>query len=137
MRMHQGSVMSPLLSAVIVDVATEFTREGALREFLYADDLVMKSETIEGLTNKFLSRKKVFEREALKVNLRKINVMVNGSNMKKGSSKCRIDPCLAYSLRVKVNAVLCVQCGKCIHGQCAGVKMVILRFVRKICMQIM
>ena len=35
--------------AVIVDVVTEFAREGALSELLHADDLVLISETIEGL----------------------------------------------------------------------------------------
>ena len=51
--MHQGSVMSPFLFAVVVDVVTEFAREGALSELLIANDLVLMSETIEGLRNKF------------------------------------------------------------------------------------
>ena len=34
--------------AVVVDVVTEFAREGVLSELLYADDLVLMSETIEG-----------------------------------------------------------------------------------------
>ena len=50
---HQGSVLSPFLFAVAVDVVTEFAREGALSELLYADDLVLMSETTEGLRNKF------------------------------------------------------------------------------------
>ena len=57
MGMHQGSVLSPFLFAVVVDVVTEFAREGALYELLYADDLVLMSETIEGLRNKFLGWK--------------------------------------------------------------------------------
>ena len=52
--MHQGSVLSPFLFAVVVDVATEFVREGWLSELLYADDLVLMSETIKGLRNKLL-----------------------------------------------------------------------------------
>ena len=52
--MHQGSVLSPFPSAVVLDVVTGFPREGALSELLYADDLVLMSETIEGLRNKFL-----------------------------------------------------------------------------------
>ena len=51
---HQGSVLSPFLFAVVVDVLTDFSREGALSELLYADDLVLMSETIEGLRNRFL-----------------------------------------------------------------------------------
>ena len=42
--MHQGSVQSPFLFAVVVDVVTEFDRECALSELLYADDIVMMSE---------------------------------------------------------------------------------------------
>ena len=45
--MHQGSVLSRFLFAVVVDVVTEFAREGALSELLYANDLVLMSETIE------------------------------------------------------------------------------------------
>ena len=47
--MHQGSVLSLFLLTVVVDIVTEFTREDALRELLYADDLVLMSETIKGL----------------------------------------------------------------------------------------
>ena len=51
---HNGSVLSSFLFAVVVDVVTEFSRESALSELLYADDLVLMSETIEGIRNKFL-----------------------------------------------------------------------------------
>ena len=54
MGMHQGSVLSPFLIAVVVDVVTEYVKNGALSELLYAYDLVLMSETIEGLRNKFL-----------------------------------------------------------------------------------
>ena len=52
--MHRASVLSPFVFAVLVDVVTEFAREGALSELLYADDLVLMSETIKGLRNKLL-----------------------------------------------------------------------------------
>ena len=42
---HQGSVLSPFLFAVVVDAVTGFDREGAQSELLYADDLVVMSET--------------------------------------------------------------------------------------------
>ena len=52
--MHQGSVLSPFLFALVVDDVTEFAREGVLSELLYADDLVLISETIDGLRDKLL-----------------------------------------------------------------------------------
>ena len=41
--MHQGSVLSPLIFAVLFDVVIEFAREVALSQFLYADDFVLMS----------------------------------------------------------------------------------------------
>ena len=84
--MHQGSVLSSFIFAVVVDVVTEFAREGALSELLYVDDVVLMSETIEGLRNKFLKCKEAFESMGLKVNLAKTTVMVSGGVTKDGMS---------------------------------------------------
>ena len=42
---------------VVADIITEMTRKDVLSELLYADDLVLMSETIEGPKNKFLNWK--------------------------------------------------------------------------------
>ena len=52
--MHQGSVLSPFLLVLVVDVITEFARDDELNELLYADDIILTSETIEGLRTKLL-----------------------------------------------------------------------------------
>ena len=65
--MHQGSVLSPFLFALSVDVDTEFARESALSELLYAGDLILMSEIIEGPMNKFLRWKEAFENKGLKL----------------------------------------------------------------------
>ena len=49
--MHQGSVLSPFCFAIMVDVA-ELAR-GCVSELLYVDDLVLMSETIEGVRKGF------------------------------------------------------------------------------------
>ena len=67
--MHQGSVLSPFLSTVVVDIVTEFAREG---ELLYADDIVMMSVSIERLRK----WKEAFDSKGLNVNLVKTKVMV-------------------------------------------------------------
>ena len=51
--MHQGYVLSHFLFVVVVDVVNEFARENALSDLLYADDLLLMSEIIEGLWNTF------------------------------------------------------------------------------------
>ena len=40
-------MLSTILFSVVVDVVTEFDREGALSELLYADDLILMSDIIE------------------------------------------------------------------------------------------
>ena len=122
--MHQGSVLSPFLIAVVVDVVTEFTRERALSELLYAGDLVLMCETIEVLRYKFLKWKEAFESKGLKVNLVKTKLTVSDSITKGAMSKSKDDPCGVCSLRVNANSVLHLQCGKWIHGRCAGMKRV-------------
>ena len=74
--MHQGSVLSHFLFAMVVGVVTEFVRDGALSELLFADALVMMSETIEGLRDKFFKWKEAYESKGLKVNLGKTKVVV-------------------------------------------------------------
>ena len=46
--MHEASVLTPFVFE-FVDVVTELAKEGVLNELLYADDLVLMSETIKGL----------------------------------------------------------------------------------------
>ena len=50
-------------------VLTELAKEGKLTEVLYADDLVVMNETIEGLRNKFPKWIQTIKSDKLKVNL--------------------------------------------------------------------
>ena len=56
--------------------------------------------------------------------------MVCGSITKDGMPKSNVDTSEVCSLRGKANSALCQQCGKWIHGRCAGVKMVTSKFPR-------
>ena len=76
---HQRSVLLSLLFAITMDVFSENVREACMNEILYADDLVLMSESIESLKKKFLKLKEAFESKELKVNLKKTKVMVSGS----------------------------------------------------------
>ena len=68
---HQESVLSPLVFAIVVDVVTENVRNGLMSEMLYADDLVLASETMEGVRENFWKWKEAYESKGLKVNLGK------------------------------------------------------------------
>ena len=52
--MHQGSVLSPFLFAAMVDVVTEFAREGALNKSLYADNLSQSLSVVSLIRTKFI-----------------------------------------------------------------------------------
>ena len=105
---RKGSVLSHFLLAVLEDCVTEYAR-GC--ELLYADELVLMSETIEGLGNKFLKWMEALESKSLNVNLEKTKVVVSGGITKDGMSKSEVDPCRVYSRRAKANSVLFAQCG--------------------------
>ena len=109
---HQGSVLSPLLFAIALNVISENARGGLTIECLYADDFVLISESIENLKKKFLKWKEAFESKVLKVSLKKTIVLGSGSKGKVLKSK--VDPCAKCGKRV-----MCTKCGKWIHGRCA------------------
>ena len=122
---HQGSALSPLLFAIVVDVITESVRNGLM---LCADDLVLTSETMEGLGEKVWQWKEALDSKGLKVNLGRTKLVVSGAEAEVTVSK--IDPCGICGKRVMANSVLCVKCRKWIHGRCAKVKRVTLRLGR-------
>ena len=70
-----------------------------LSELLYAADLILISETIEGLRNKFLKWKDSYKSKGLKVNLGVSKVMVCGGITKDDMSKSKVDPCGVCSLK--------------------------------------
>ena len=99
------------------------SRAGLINEILYADDLVLMSESIENVKEKFLKYKEAFESKVLKVNLMKTEVMVSSS---KGEVlKSKVDPCAKCNKRVRTNLMMCTKCDKWVHGRCAKMKRVI------------
>ena len=76
---HQGSVLSPLLFAIVVDAITKNVTRGVVNELLYADNLVLMSEDMEDIKERFSNWKDALESKGFKVNTRKTKVMVSGS----------------------------------------------------------
>ena len=90
--MHKGSVFLYFLFVAVVDVVSELAREAMLSELLYADDLTLMGERIEGLGNKFRKRKEPFVSEGWKVDLGKTKVMFIGGIRKYGLCRSEYEP---------------------------------------------
>ena len=73
-----------------------------MKEILCADDLILKSEGIENLKEKFLKWKEAFENKEIKVNLKKTKEMVSGSNGE--VIKGKVDPCAKCGKREMANS---------------------------------
>ena len=74
----------------MVNVVTENAKESLMKEILYADDLVLMSEMIEGLKERFLKWRSALESKGLKVNLEKTKMMV--CELESEIIQSRIDP---------------------------------------------
>ena len=120
---HQGSVLSPLLFAVVIDVLSEDCRKDGLWNLLYADDLVLMCETIEELEELVLAWKVAFEGKGLKVNMAKTKVM-QASGGKGVTVEAKEDPCGVCGKRVKENLMECTRCRRWVRARCAKVKKV-------------
>ena len=102
---HRGSVISPLIFAIAVDAVTEQARKGLLNEILYADDLMLMSENLEDLRERFQRCRGALERKEMKVNIRKTKMIVSDAEGEIVRSK--VDTCGICGKRVMSNAVLC------------------------------
>ena len=127
--MHQGSVISPLIFAIVVDAVTEQARKGLFNETLYADDLVLMSENLEDLRERFQRWRGELESKGKKVNIRKTKMMVSGAEGKIVRSK--VDSCGICGKRVTSNAMLCTVCKKWVHARCAQTKKVSSSFAQQ------
>ena len=80
--LHQGSVLSPLLFAAVMDVVSSEARSGLPSELLYADDLVIMAPTMEQLGRRVADWRACLLGKGLKVNAGKSKVMVGRSGGK-------------------------------------------------------
>ena len=92
---------------------------------LYADDLVLMSETMEDLKERFWNWKDAVESKGLKVNIKKTKVMVSRSEEE--LFKIKIDPWEVCGRRVMANSVLCTKYGNWVHGRCVKIERAMAR----------
>ena len=82
--LHPGSVLSPLLFAVVMDVVSSRTVSGLPSELLYADDLVLMAPTMEQLGIPVAEWRASLLNKGLKMNAGKSKVMVGSSSSSTG-----------------------------------------------------
>ena len=78
---HQGSVLSPLLFIIVLEVLSREFRAGVLWEGLYADDLFIIADSLEECVRRLLIWKEAMEKKGLRVNTGKTNVMICGTGL--------------------------------------------------------
>ena len=80
--LHQGSALSPLSLATIMDIVSSEARSGLPSELLYVDDLVIMAPTLEQLGRRVAEWRAILLDKGLKVNAGKSKVMVGISGGK-------------------------------------------------------
>ena len=65
---HQGSVLSPLLFIIVLEALSLEFRAGAPWEDLYADDLVVITDSLEECVSRLQAWKEAMEKKGLRVN---------------------------------------------------------------------
>ena len=122
---HQGSVLSPLLLAIVIDVVPNEVKEGTLQEISYADVFDLIADTMAELHKKFHTWKCALWSEHQKVNLVTTKVMMSKIGQINIKPSCTKDTCSICGRKAMANAVLCISCGNWIHGRNAKIKILI------------
>jgi len=74
--LHQGSVLSPLLFVIVMEMISRELRAGLPLELLYADNLILMAESEESLRDKIVKWRSGLEAKGLKMNTGKTKVVV-------------------------------------------------------------
>ena len=117
---HQGSVLSPLLFIIVLEALSREFRTGCPWKLLYADDLVIVDETLEGLLSRLRSWKTEMEGKGLRVNTDQTKIMISGLNMHSLRDSGNF-PCGVCRTGVGNNSIFCGSCSHWIHKKCSGI----------------
>ena len=105
---HQGSVLSPLLFIIVLEVPSHEFNIGVPWELLYADDLVIIADSLEGCVARLKTWKSGMESKGFRVNMIKTKFLVSdiGLDVIKDSDKYPCTCCLPLWLWSKLNLML-------------------------------
>ena len=117
---HQGSVLSPLLFIIVLEALSRDLRPGVPWELLYADDLVIVTESLEEGVEKLKNWKAGLQERGLNVNMAKTKFMVSGVGLDKLKDSGKY-PCSVCRQGVGANSIFCTRCKHWVHSKCSGV----------------
>ena len=111
---HQGSVLSPLLFITVLEALSQEFRSGVPWEDLYADDLVIITESLEECVRMLLTWKEAMEKKGLRVNAGKTKIMICGTGLDLLQSSGEF-PCAVCRTGVGSNSIFCNGCKHWVH----------------------
>ena len=112
--LHQGSGLSPCLFAMVMDRMTDDIREEAPWSMMFADDIVICSESKGRVEEKLESWRYALERRGIKVNRKKTEYMcvnerqVNGTVVMQGEEVAKVEDFKYLGSTVQSNG----ECGR-------------------------
>ena len=78
---HQGSVLSLLLLIIVLEALSCEFLSGVPWEYLYVDDIVIITESLEECVRRLLTWKETMEEKGLRVNAGKTKIMICGTGL--------------------------------------------------------
>ena len=85
--LHQGSSLSPLLFAIVIDCMTEAVQRVALWDLMFADDVALNGESIEEVEERLEQRRRVMEDRGMKVSRQKTEYLCMGAPVPEREAK--------------------------------------------------
>ena len=119
-RLHQGSVLSPLLFTIALEALSHEFCTGTLWKLLNADDPMIIAETENDLRMKLIKWKTNLEAQGLRVNMRRTKTTVSKIEVQilKDSGKY---PFSVYRKVAGSNSIYCTGSLCWIHKKCTGI----------------
>ena len=117
---HQGSVLCPLLLAVVMDEVTKNIRENVVKRILYEDDLLLLEVDWEEVEYHYSQKKEVLKDKGMKVNVNKTIALYKGRRIIKMHTYKYL--CSVCKKGVGRNSILCASCKNWVHKRCSRTK---------------
>ena len=117
---HQRSILNPLLFSIVLETLSRKFRVGCPWEMLYADDLVILTETFEGPITKMEVLKNGPESKGLKLNMGKTKIMISGRDLHTLQTSGKY-PCAVCRKGVGKNSIFCSGCSFWVHKKCSSI----------------